>query len=203
MAISDRSVSPEPVPDRLNRLLEFGVGAVQLRDKTASDRIRYSWLKQVNPSGKYVLVNGRWDLAALTGSDGVHCPSTGLPLSVLRSLRSRNDFIYGRSTHSLEDVLKAQEEGMDYVTFGPIFPTPSKPELDRENCPGLKGLSKVTDETNIPVLALGGVTVDRIKKCLEAGAYGAAGIRALFEPEDPSRHWREIHSTLNDFFGGH
>lgn len=200
LAISDQQVCPEPVPERVNRLFSLGVPAVQLRDKQQSDRTRYEWLRTVGSDSNHLLVNGRWDLAVLSDADGVHCPTDGLPLDVMHQL-GEDKLLYGASTHSLEEVRRAETAGADYVTFGPVFPTPSKPDVSRVECPGPEGLSRVTDETNLPVLALGGIGPDEVEACLDAGADGVAGIRALFEPEDPSDHWRHIDSTVTTYFG--
>lgn len=201
MAISGESVCPEPVPERINRLLELGVPAVQLRDKHRSDRTRFDWLRRVDPARGFLIVNGRWDLAVLADADGVHCPGNGVPLTELKKLNHRN-FFYGVSTHTLDEILEAETAGADYVTFGPVFPTPSKPDRTESDIPGLDGLNEVTDRTDIPVLALGGIGADDTEACLEAGAYGIAGIRALFGPRDPSNAWTKIESKLEEFHGG-
>lgn len=200
MAITEQSVCPEPIPRRINRLFEIGVPAVQLRDKTRNDRRRFNWLRSIEPGHRTLLVNGRWDLAVLSGADGVHQPGDGLPIDVMESLGD-TQFLYGVSTHSLEEVRRAETAGADYVTFGPIFPTPSKPQLDEAEVPGLEGLSEVTDEASLPVLALGGVTPDRLKACLDAGAYGAAGIRMLLKPENPVKNWSTIRTILDNTVG--
>jgi thiamine-phosphate pyrophosphorylase len=199
LAISDQSVCPEPVPRRIEQLLSIGVPAVQLRDKSETDRTRYEWLRSVDSSESGTLmVNGRADIAELGGADGIHLPSDGLESKDVRSVFSGNPII-GRSTHNPREVTRAEEEGIDYVTFGPVYPTESKPDLSREEIPGIQGLQKVCKLTQVPVFALGGVkTADRVKECLERGARGVAGIRALFEPDDPGPVWREIRDILRD-----
>lgn len=200
LAISDQGVCPDPVSERINRLFELGVPAVQFREKTQNDRIRHEWLRRVDSGPGRLLVNGRWDLATLASADGVHSPADGLPIEVLRELN--NSFLYGASTHTGREVRNAEQSGTDYVTFGPVYPTPSKPNLDEDDVPGLEALSKITDETDLPVLALGGVTPSRVRDCLDAGADGVAGIRALFEPDDPAENWKRIQSTLTNYFEG-
>lgn len=104
--------------------------------------------------------------------------------------------IIGKSTHTLRDVQEANQLGLDYVLFGPVFPTPSKPARDEDDIPGLRGLARAVGTASVPVLALGGVTPERVSVCLDAGAYGVAGIRALFSPEDPQENWTQIQEAL-------
>lgn len=199
IAISEQSVCPEPVPRRAERLLQLGVPAVQIRDKSTSDRTRYEWTRSIEqPETGSLLINGRADMAVLNGLDGVHAPADGLETSDLRSLLDE-DGIVGRSTHTREEVLRADRNGADYVTFGPVFPTESKPDLDRDSIPGVEELSEVCKLTSVPVFALGGVsTPDDIRECLDAGAYGVAGIRALFAGEDPEETWERLKPILTD-----
>lgn len=107
--------------------------------------------------------------------------------------------IIGRSTHNVEQVKEASEKEFDYVLFGPVFPTPSKPNRTEENLPGLEGLEQATESADIPVLALGGVGPEKITDCLSAGANGAAGIRALFAPEEPKYNWKKIKTALSNY----
>lgn len=195
MAISEQSVCPEPVPDRLNRLSDLGVPAVQIRDKSVDDRTRYKWLHKTKRQETDWLMNGRVDFALLEDLDGVHRPSNGIPLQELIRIGGK-DLIYGQSTHSFDEARRAFEQGADYVLFGPVFPTPSKPNLGNDDIPGLDGLETVTNRVDGPVLALGGITPDRVPACLDAGAYGVAGIRVLFAPENPRSNWNQIQNSL-------
>lgn len=189
LAISDRSVCPEPIPRRARRLLDLGVPAVQLRDKETDDRTRFEWIRTLRDRSDRLLVNSRADLAALGDLAGVHRARHALPVPVLRSVMEGG--MVGVSTHSLKEVQEAEARGADYVTFGPIFSTPGKTRQ-----PGLSGLERVCRRVSIPVLALGGVTPSRVPECLEAGAHGAAGIRALFGAEDPADPWSRLREPL-------
>ncbi len=120
-----------------------------------------------------VFVNDRVDIARLTGTAGVHLPSAGLPVEFTRSLVGQDCFI-GRSAHTLEEAQQAAHEGADYVFLGPIWPTASHP---RTAPLGPGALESVVD---IPVIAIGGVTPDRVTACLASGAYGVAVISALW-----------------------
>lgn len=120
-----------------------------------------------------VVVNGRADIALAADADGVHLPSTGVPVAALRDL----DLVIGRSCHSIAEVEQAASEGADYVTFGPLHPTPSKRGAGPPPGPG--GLRRAA-AVGLPVLALGGVTsTDAMALAAACGAAGVAGIRAF------------------------
>lgn len=195
LAISDRSVCPEPVPRRIRRLMTMGVPAVQIRDKPVDDRTRFGWIQSLAPYSDRLVINSRADMAVLGNLAGVHRARDALDGGTLRSLMEERSLL-GVSTHSRNEVREARRMGADYVTFGPIFPTPSKSEQPADQRPGLDGLHRVCEEFDLPVLALGGVTPSRVNACREAGAYGAAGIRALFAPEDPAESWATIRNAL-------
>lgn len=134
----------------LCRLADRGVDAVQIRHKERDDRFVYERLcaaVALGDSGRdrpLILVNGRIDLAIAAGADGVHLPSAGLPI---RSLRDRFDreLILGLSTHDVAEVERAAAEGADFVTFGPVWDTPSKrrfgvpPGRAGDRSPALRG----------------------------------------------------------------
>ncbi len=186
LAISDRAslgVLDVPFPQWLARLAAAGVGAVQIREKDLDDRAVYELARQARGLST-VLVNGRLDVALAACADGAHLPADGVPVAALR--RRFPAALLGVSTHSVEEVERAMNDGADYVTFGPVWPTPSK-----EGCVGIGELAKAT-RVGIPVYALGGVMLSRFGEAAAAGAAGAAGIRlfqgtALEEAADAAR----------------
>jgi len=130
--------------------------------------------------GTMVLVNDRADVARAAGVDGIHLPSTGLPLSAVRSLLG-GDALIGRSTHSIDEACEAANEGVDYVFLGPIWPTRSHP--DRRPL-GTAALSAVQQ---VPVIAIGGIDPERAPLAIAAGAYGVAAVSSLWHAPDPRR----------------
>ena len=124
------------------------------------------------------VTESRLAIAMAVGAHGVHLGVQSVPPEVIR-LHVGKDFLLGASCHSLQEALTAEAGGADYILLGPVFDTPSK---RRYGLPlGLDKLSEVADRIGIPVLALGGITVDRVRPCLEAGATGIAGIRLFQE----------------------
>jgi thiamine-phosphate pyrophosphorylase len=176
LAISDRASLSIPMEDWLRALGSAGIGALQIREKDLEDRPLWDLTRQARailPLPARVLVNGRLDVALAAGADGVHLPSDGVPVSALRE-RFGPGVLIGRSTHRVEEVKRARDEGADYVTFGPVYATPSKgPPV------GLAELERAV-ETGPPVFALGGVTLPRFGELARAGAAGVAAIR-LFQ----------------------
>jgi len=167
-----------------------GALAVQIREKDLDDRRLLELVRRARellPAEVPVLVNGRPDLALAAGADGVHLPAAGLPVAAVRRCTGRaaqaertgragRRLLAGRSTHAPEEVVAAREEGADYVTFGPVYPTPSKAAYGPP--PGLVGLEGAV-RAGLPVIALGGVTPERLPPLAAAGAHGAAAIRAF------------------------
>jgi thiamine-phosphate pyrophosphorylase len=159
-------------------LAAAGVGAVQVREKDLDDRAVYELARQARALLSTVLVNGRLDLALAAGADGAHLPADGVPVAALRR-RFGQDVLLGVSTHSVEEVERALQDGADYVTFGPVWPTPSK---ERYGPPlGIGELARAA-RVGIPVYALGGVMLSRFGEAAAAGAAGVAGIRLFQGP---------------------
>jgi thiamine-phosphate pyrophosphorylase len=122
-----------------------------------------------------VLINSRCDVALATLAAGVNLPERDILVSEARKLLGGR--LIGRSVHSLDAALIGEGDGADFVIFGPVWPSGSHPESDPT---GVEALSRVARALRIPVLAIGGVTVERIAECHAAGAAGFAAIR-LFQ----------------------
>ncbi len=161
-----------------------GVAAVQLREKERDDRALLDLARlarETLPPAVPLLVNGRLDIALAAGADGVHLPADGVPAAALRrrfAAAAPLPLLIGRSTHSLDEVLQARDEGVDYVTFGPVWETPGK------GAPlGTAALARAA-AAGVPVYALGGVTLGRLGELAAAGAAGAAAIRMFQRPAE-------------------
>ena len=163
--------------ERIGAAFTAGVDYVQIREKGLPTRDLFRLVEgaaAVRRSGR-LLVNDRADVALACGADGVHLPAERLPASQIRALAGQG-FLVGVSCHSIEEVERTAGEGADFAALGPIFITPGKgPPL------GLAPL-ELAARLPIPVLALGGVTLENARLCLDAGAAGIAGIR-LFQNE--------------------
>lgn len=119
-----------------------------------------------------VLVSSRCDVAIAAGAAGVNLPERDMPTADARSLLGAR--LLGRSVHSLEGAGMAEREGADFVIFGPVWSSVTHPEV---TAVGLDALARVAASLRIPVLAIGGVTEERVAECHAAGAAGFAAIR--------------------------
>jgi thiamine-phosphate diphosphorylase len=166
-----------------------GVDWIQIREKDMQGRELTELVAEalrVVPRACRVVVNDRLDVAMAAGAGGVHLGEAGLPAEQARRLmRERNlqsDFRVGVSTHSLEAAFAAQQAGADYIIFGPVFPTPSK--VGYGSPQGLGELKRVCRSISLPVLAIGGITLENAGACLAAGAGGVVAIRLFQDAAD-------------------
>ncbi len=167
------------------RNVHLGLNAVN----TAAPIRRHPGVWDQGREGARIVVNDRLDVALAAGSNGVHLGGPSMPVNVVRRIAPR-PFVIGASCHSLAEAVAAESAGADYLVLGPIFETPSK--LAYGAPLGLEKLRTVTSRVRIPVLALGGITLNRVLPCLEAGAAGIAGIRIFQDCESVAERVREL-----------
>jgi thiamine-phosphate pyrophosphorylase len=195
-----RQLSSVSLAAVIRETLRAGVDMVQVREKDLTSRELIALVEEALSATREpgresarVVVNDRVDVALAGGADGVHLGAHSMPVQVVRRFAPR-PFVIGVSCHSLGEALAAESGGADYLVLGPVFETPSKlrygPPL------GLEKLRNVTSRIRIPVLALGGITVERIRPCLEAGAFGIAGIRIFQDCESVQERVRELRAQF-------
>ena len=194
--------------DRLVELVEAAVGAgidlVQIRERDLDARALASLVKRcvaaAGATRSKILVNDRADVAAATGAGGVHLRGDSIGVSAARTLLGESAVI-GRSVHSSREASLASEAGADYLIFGTLFQTPSKDTghplatLDqlREACHAAAG---------VPVLAIGGITLERVPDLVRCGAAGIAGVGMFLPPAGMSaeRHLHTVTAELRRSF---
>lgn len=150
---------------------------IQIREKDLSARALYELVIAAralpNPHGTKFIVNSRVDVALAAGADGAHFPASSPEPRRWRAIVPPG-FLLGVSCHTVDEVMEAESDGADYALFGPVFAPLSKTsELEAR---GLEGLAKAARSVKMPVLALGGVTMENADACLESGAAGVSGI---------------------------
>jgi len=173
-------------------LLEGGVDVLQLREKTLDDRVlleRAGELKELTAAyGALFIVNDRPDVALLCCADGVHLGQDDLPPEGVRHLVGE-ELLIGLSTHSVEQARAAQSRGADYVGVGPVFPTNTK---GYQRGGGTALVAELCAATDLPTVAIGGITLERAAGVIEAGATAVAACQALCGAADPRGTAREF-----------
>ncbi len=181
--ITDRKKYGKDFLGTLERIIKKGGCMVQLREKDLSGKELYELALKVRElTRKYnvpLLINERVDIAVAVEADGVHLPSNSFPPGVVKKMFP--NLIVGFSAHSLEEAKYAEKEGADFITLSPIFKTSSHPDAEPLRPAKLK---EVSEQVNIPIYALGGITWEKIRLCYKNGAYGVAGITMFLQDED-------------------
>ena len=193
--ITDRHQVPEgrQLLEVVEELLQAGVRMVQLREKDLSAAELYPLAKELRSlTQRYkslLLINDRIDLALAIGADGVHLGHHSLPIKIARKILGPNSLI-GVSTHSVTEVKSAQNQGADFVTYGPVYFTPSKAAYG--DPVGIESLQKVCNTCKIPVYSLGGIKVNNTKETLQTGSHGVAMISALLSDPLPNQAYQKL-----------
>ena len=182
----------------LEEALQGGIRALQLREKNMSPKDQLALALEVKSMTQHynakLLVNDRADIAVMAEADGVHLTEASVQVSEVK--KKFPNLIVGVSTHSIEAACLADTQGADFITFSPIYETPSKSSYGAPQ--GLAQLRQVTQSVHLPVLALGGINLNRVPECLENGAFGVAVISDIWDSTDIKQHSSEY--THN--FGG-
>ncbi len=204
--VTDRKALASPDAASLlsvvRRAAAAGVDWIQIREKDLSDGALAALAREavaaVRGFATRILVNGRFDVAVAAGAGSVHLGGDALPLAEVAAWCVRNvsgyvmaapenallssPFLLGASCHSLAEAQAAERDGAHYILFGPVYATPSKVQFGTPQ--GLARLEEVCRVVRIPVLAIGGITLNNAHECLRAGAAGIAAIRLFQESED-------------------
>lgn len=164
----------------IEEALKGGVKAVQLREKDLDTRelldMAYKLRELTDRYNARLFVNDRADIALSVNADGVHLGLDSIPAYAVKKL-SGCKLITGVSTHSVTEAVKAVTEGADFITFGPVYNSPSKLKYGRPV--GITALKDVCSRVNIPVFAIGGIKADTSKEIMDSGSHGVAVISAI------------------------
>ncbi len=174
------------------QLIEGGAGVIQLRNKISEAREFYLdavKVKEVTQKhGIPLIINDRLDIAMAVQAEGVHLGQKDLPLKVARGLIGK-EMILGASVHNLDEFHQAIEAGADYMGVGTIYSTVTKDKLE---IMGVRIVEMLRPKTNLPLVAIGGITVDNLEPVIQAGADGVAVISALLNAEDVRKRAKEF-----------
>jgi thiamine-phosphate pyrophosphorylase len=165
----------------VEQMVEGGVDLLQIRGK----EMRVDALADVartlhQLTARYstpLIVNDHAEIATRVPLEGVHVGQDDESIEVVRRKAGR-EIVVGKSTHSLEQAVAAQHEGADYIGFGPIFATPTKPDYPPI---GLVNITRVHTEVSIPIFCIGGITIDNLQSVIDAGAKRVVMVSALLK----------------------
>jgi thiamine-phosphate pyrophosphorylase len=167
--------------------LAAGLPAVQVREKDLGAAELAALCRSLRAltrdHGARLIVNDRVDVALAVGADGVQRTHASLVIDDIRAVAGGRLAI-GASVHSLEDALDAERRGADWIVFGPLYDTPSKRSWGAPQ--GVDRLAKLTAAVRTPVVAIGGITPERVSAVRAAGAAGVAAIAAILDTASPA-----------------
>jgi thiamine-phosphate pyrophosphorylase len=182
----------EPARDIAKKLIEAGIRILQYRDKKAAARDFLSTSSAIAEVARGTacsfFVNDRPDVAYLAGASGVHLGQEDLPVEQARALLGPARWV-GVSTHNIKQFEEAAATSADYIAVGPVFPTGSKANPDP--VVGTELVRRVRPLTRKPVVAIGGITLDRASEVIAAGADSVALISDILLAKDPAMRARE------------
>jgi len=183
--ITDRKIAAKPLPEAVRLALQGGVRAVQLREKDLPVRELLALAQELRAItrefGAKLFINDRVDVAVAVGADGVHLGHQSMPPEAVRKAAGKG-LLIGVSTHNPEEARAAEAGGADFITFGPIFQTPSKSEYGVPV--GIDAIKAIKNEVKIPIFALGGIKSGNVRQVIMSGASGMAMISAILAAPD-------------------
>jgi thiamine-phosphate pyrophosphorylase len=181
---------------QVEALCAGGADAVQLRDKSLSGRALFRLCKDLQAlcdrTGALFILNDRLDVAVAADVDGVHLGQDDLPLRDARRLLGHRK-VLGASTHSVAQAFQAQGDGADYVSCGPVFATPTKPDYKPV---GLELVKQYRTMVRLPFVAIGGIDGRNVEQVLQAGAERVAVVRAAAGAPDPASAARALKEAV-------
>jgi thiamine-phosphate pyrophosphorylase len=181
------------VIDVVRAALRGGAPAIQLRMKDASARemadAARALLAETRAAGALLFINDRVDVALAVGADGAHVGQDDLPAAAARRIAPPG-FLLGVSAETPELARAAQADGADYVGVGPVYATGSK--ADAGDAVGRGRIAQVAAAARIPVVGIGGITIDKAPPVFHAGAAGVAVISAVMRADDPEAAVRAL-----------
>ena len=178
-------------------MIDGGVDLIQVRAKAhpaaqiaklAADLHRITFAVSVP-----LIINDHPEIARIVPAEGVHVGQDDPPIAEVREIAGPN-CVVGKSTHSVDQAIRAFYEGADYIGFGPIFATPTKPDYRPV---GLEEIRKVHEAVHIPIFCIGGIKLDNLPEVIEAGARRVVIVSGLLQAKDIATYGRAAKALLN------
>jgi len=198
--ITDRcQTQGRPLAEVVRAALDGGITSLQLREKDLGSRELYQLALELrcltNLYGAKLFINDRIDIALAVGADGVHLGAGSIPVVEARLLAG-NKLLIGYSSHSVAEARQAETDGADFVTFGPVYQTPSKMVYGAPL--GVAALREACRCLSIPLFALGGVKPSNIAEVMSANVAGVALISAIIAAVDPKNETASLIKMIEE-----
>jgi thiamine-phosphate pyrophosphorylase len=181
----------------VEQMIDGGVDLIQVRAKTCPSpeivKIATTLRDITRRRGVPLVINDHPEIARSVQAEGVHLGQDDLPIAEAREIAGP-DCVIGKSTHSVDQAIRAFYEGADYIGFGPVFATPTKPDYAPV---GLEEIRKVHDAVRIPIFCIGGITLDNLPEVIAAGARRVVIVSGLLLAHDIALYARSAKELLN------
>ena len=195
--VTDNSENEEKFLKTIEEAILGGVSVVQIREKTAETLDFYNLAVKVKEiTTKYdipLIINDRVDIALAIDADGVHVGQSDMPCDVTRRLIGE-DKILGVSAATIEEAKKAENDGADYIGTGAVFPTKTKKDAESIT---KKDLTDIAKSINIPVVAIGGITIENAGELKDTGIAGLSVVSAIMSADDPKKASKKLLNIFN------
>ena len=177
-------------------IIAGGVDLIQLRAKELASAQIAEIAADLHPltagRGVPLIINDHPEIARVVPAEGVHLGQDDLPIAEARKIAGA-DCMVGKSTHSVDQAIRAFYEGADYIGFGPIFATPTKPDYPPI---GLDEIERVHDAVRIPIFCIGGIKLDNLSEVIKAGARRVVIVSGLLQAGDAAEYARSAKRML-------
>ena len=195
--VTDKSDDVEKFLKTIEEAIKGGVSVVQIREKTADTLDFYNLaLKVKEITEKHnvpLIINDRVDVALAVDAEGVHVGQSDMPCDVTRALVG-SDKIVGVSAATIEEARKAESDGADYIGAGAVFPTATKDDAPKIT---KKDLKEIVESISIPVVAIGGITLNNAHELNDTGIAGLSVVSAIMSSENPKKSSEELLKIFN------
>ena len=195
--VTDKSDDVEKFLMTIEEAIKGGVSVVQIREKTADTLDFYNLaLKVKEITEKHnvpLIINDRVDVALAVDAEGVHVGQSDMPCDVTRALVGP-DKIVGVSAATIEEARKAESDGADYIGAGAVFPTTTKDDAPKIT---KKDLKEIVESISIPVVAIGGITLNNAHELNDTGIAGLSVVSAIMSSENPKKSSEELLKIFN------
>lgn len=197
--VTDRDIlKGRDLKKALEEAILGGTTLVQLREKNVSSKEFYEIAKDIKViTDKYnipLIINDRVDIALAVNAEGIHIGQKDLPANIVRKIIGEEK-ILGVSANTIEDALKAQRDGADYLGVGAMFPTNSKKDAESTS---IETLKEIKNAVNIPIVAIGGINENNVQKLKGTNIDGIAVISTILGKEDVKKACEELTGFFNE-----